>query len=158
MPFFYLVFRSWSHYRALYGGKMLEHALSLDKVKLVPSRRMDELYSSGLLNPELEDAKEMPTPSDEEMDRVAARVMGKQGSNVQAEDSLLLRKRNGKLIGETFHLPEMEVEIERAVEQVEKELEAKRLEHRKAEADRQNASNKVETVNIEEEEVGNKKS
>ena len=39
-----------------------------------------------------------------------------------AEDVMLLRGWNGKLIAERFEVPELEVEIERAVEQVEKAI------------------------------------
>lgn len=39
---------------------------------------------------------------------------------------MVLQKWNGKLIAEKFEIPEMEVEIERAVEQVEGLIEAER--------------------------------
>lgn len=38
---------------------------------------------------------------------------------------MVLQRWNGKLIAEQFDLPDMEVEIERAVEQVEKAIDAK---------------------------------
>ena len=44
------------------------------------------------------------------------------------EDVMVLQRWNGKLIAEAFRLPEMEVEIERAVEQVEKAIEKEKAE------------------------------
>lgn len=38
---------------------------------------------------------------------------------------MMLQRWNGKLIAEDFHLPEMEIEIERAVEQVEQAIKQK---------------------------------
>lgn len=48
-------------------------------------------------------------------------------------DVMMLKRWNGKLLAEKFELPEMEVEIERAVEQVEKSIE------KEAEAKREKA-------------------
>lgn len=39
-------------------------------------------------------------------------------AKTKKEDTMLLRRWNGKLIAEHFNLPEMETEIERAVDQV----------------------------------------
>ncbi|KAG9559914.1 hypothetical protein KCU79_g7979, partial [Aureobasidium melanogenum] len=39
-------------------------------------------------------------------------------------DVMLLKRWNGKLLAEKFNLPGMELEIERAVEQVQKNIEA----------------------------------
>ena len=41
---------------------------------------------------------------------------------------MMLQKWNGKLIAERFKLPEMEIEIERAVEQVESAIEKEKSE------------------------------
>lgn len=38
---------------------------------------------------------------------------------------MVLQKWNGKLLAERYHLPEMEIEIERAVEQIESSIKAK---------------------------------
>lgn len=84
---------------------------------------MDELYAAGLLNPTRQASKEAVRPSDEEIDRVVAKV--DEQTNSGKEDVMLLQRWNGKLIAEAFHLSEMEIEIERAVEQVEKAIKAK---------------------------------
>lgn len=69
------------------------------------------------------------------MSRVATRPTREQGevvaeivdsqTNGGVEDVMLLQKWNGKLLAEEFKLPEMEVEIERAVEQVEDSIKAR---------------------------------
>ena len=64
-----------------------------------------------------------PRPTPEQTDSVS-RVVDQQ-TNGGTEDVMVLQRWNGKLIAEQFHLPDMEVEIERAVEQVEESIKAK---------------------------------
>ena len=64
-----------------------------------------------------------PTPTPAQAADVA-RVVASQ-TNGGTEDVMVLQRWNGKLIAEEFHLPDMEVEIERAVEQVEGAIKAK---------------------------------
>lgn len=64
-----------------------------------------------------------PRPTEEEADKVSGVVH--QQTNNESEDVMVLQRWNGKLIAEQFDLADMEVEIERAVEQVEKSIEAK---------------------------------
>lgn len=121
LPFFYLCFRAYSHYRALYGSKLLEHITSKDLVRITDSPQMDEMYTAGLLHPARKESREAARPTQLETEQVA-RVVEAQ-THGGKEDVMVLQKWNGKLIAEAFHLPEMEVEIERAVEQVEKAIE-----------------------------------
>lgn len=80
-----------------------------------------------------------PRPTEKEADQVSAVVH--QQTNNESEDVMVLQRWNGKLIAEQFDLPDMEVEIERAVEQVEKSIDAKekmmekKLEQEKATTD-----------------------
>ena len=120
LPFFYLCFRAYSHYRAWYGGKMLEHLMSNKLIKETSSPRLDAMYATGLLHPTRQASRAAETPSDEDVERVS-RVVQEQ-SQGDAEEVMVLQKWNGKLLAEAFELPEMEVEIERAVEQVEKSI------------------------------------
>ena len=62
-------------------------------------------------------AREMETPSREEAENVAREVEAqmKEGE----KEVMVLRRWNGKMIAEELGLADMEVEIERAVEQVE---------------------------------------
>ncbi|EMC96481.1 hypothetical protein BAUCODRAFT_148084 [Baudoinia panamericana UAMH 10762] len=117
IPFFYLGFRAWSHYRALYGGKLLEHVLKKDMVRMTDSKILNEMYARGLLSPNRPQARDASSPSVEETERVVQEV---QVQTVDGkEDVMLLQQWNAKLIAEAFKLPEMQIEIERAVEQVE---------------------------------------
>lgn len=84
---------------------------------------MDELYTAGLLHPKREVARDTSRPSGEEIQEVA-KVIEAQTNGGKA-DVMLLQRWNGKLIAEGFKLPEMEIEIERAVEQVEKAIKSK---------------------------------
>lgn len=126
IPFFYCCFRAYSHYRALYGGKLLEHLTSKDLVRVAASPQMNEMYTAGLLHPTRKASREARRPTETETEQVA-RVIEAQTNNDQ-EDVMVLQRWNGKLIAEAFHLPEMEVEIERAVEQVEKAIEKEKTE------------------------------
>ena len=120
LPFFYLCFRAYSHYRALYGGKMLEHLLGKDLVRTTASRQLDLAYTSGLLHPSRENSRSASEPTGEEVEAVKNMVEAQTDGG--KEEVMVLQKWNGKLLAEAFHLPEMEIEIERAVEQVERDL------------------------------------
>ena len=87
---------------------------------------MDEMYTAGLLHPTRKASREAPYPTTAETEQVA-RVIEAQ-THGGKEDVMVLQRWNGKLIGERFRLPEMEVEIERAVEQVEKAIEKEKSE------------------------------
>lgn len=69
-----------------------------------------------------EDLRNATAPNEEESLQVANRFAT--NPNNGDKDVMLLKRWNGKLLAEKFQLPGMEIEIERAVEQVEKELEA----------------------------------
>lgn len=84
---------------------------------------MDEMYAAGLLHPKREAARDTAGPSKEDIERVA-KVIDSQTHGGQ-EDVMLLQRWNGKLLAEGFKLPEMEIEIERAVEQVESAIKSK---------------------------------
>lgn len=120
IPFFYLVFRAYSHYRALYGGRLLEHIVKKDLVQVTDSKQMDAMYAAGLLHPTREVSRDAAPPSSEQVEQVAKKIAHQTTDG--EDESMLLQRWNGKLIAEAFHLPEMEVEIERAVEQVEKAI------------------------------------
>ena len=87
---------------------------------------MDEMYAAGLLHPNRELSRGAPRPTQTEAEQVA-RVIEAQ-THGDKEDVMVLQRWNGKLIAEAFNLPEMEVEIERAVEQVEKAIVKERTE------------------------------
>jgi hypothetical protein len=81
------------------------------------SKIMDEMYAAGLLNASRQISREAAKPAAEQIEKAVQEVVQK--TNSGKDEVMLLQRWNGKLIAEAFHLPQMEVEIERAVEQVE---------------------------------------
>ncbi|KAL1608009.1 hypothetical protein SLS60_002948 [Paraconiothyrium brasiliense] len=123
LPFFYLVYRAYSYWKALTGSQHLEFLLQHNLPTPNPSSELDEVYTAGLMYPTRQISRAAPRPTREQAEEVA-RVVESQ-TNGGAEDAMVLQRWNGKLIAEQFHLPDMEVEIERAVEQVEQSIKAK---------------------------------
>ncbi|KAF4635054.1 hypothetical protein G7Y89_g3048 [Cudoniella acicularis] len=117
IPFFYLVFRAWSHWRALSGSKHIEFLLDNKLITTTPSRVLDELYLSG----KKPFVVESPTPSQE------------------AKEQMVLHKSNGKRIADALQIPELDIELDRAVWQVEKAL--------KAEEELREEKEKLDSVN-----------
>ncbi len=123
IPFFYVLYRAWSHWKALSGSKHLEFLLKHNLPKENPSWALDEVYTAGLMYPTRIMSRAAPRPTEQQAEEVA-RVVHQQTNN-ETEDVMVLQKWNGKLIAEQFKLPDMEVEIERAVEQVESGIKTK---------------------------------
>lgn len=123
LPFFYVLYRAWSHWKALSGSKHLEFLLKHGLPKPHPSWALDEVYTAGLMYPTRLISRAAPRPTEQQAEDVA-RVVHQQTNN-ETEDVMVLQRWNGKLIAEQFKLPDMEVEIERAVEQVEKGIKTK---------------------------------
>lgn len=123
LPFFYVLYRAYSHWKALTGSKHLEFLLKHNLPTPTPSWTLDELYTAGLMYPTRKLSRAAPRPTEEDAEKVA-RVVQQQTNN-ETEEVMVLQRWNGKLIAEQFDLPDMEVEIERAVEQVENSIERK---------------------------------
>lgn len=123
LPFFYVLYRAYSHWKALSGSRHLEFLLKHNLPKPTPSWALDEVYTAGLMYPTRQLSRAAPRPTEEDAEKVAGVVH--QQTNNDSEDVMVLQRWNGKLIAEQFQLPDMEVEIERAVEQVEKSIKSK---------------------------------
>jgi hypothetical protein len=142
LPFFYMCFRAYSHYRALYGGKLLERVLrgasgaggKQELVKAVSESRLDAMYAGGLVHVSRQAMRDAEPVSEEDVKRVSGVV--ERQTEGDGEEVMVLKKWNGKLLAEEFGLPEMEVEIERAVEQVEKSIDEAKQRRQKAEVER----------------------
>ncbi|KAI9824381.1 MAG: hypothetical protein M1832_001916 [Thelocarpon impressellum] len=92
IPFFYLVFRAWSHWRALSGSKHVELLLDKGLIEPAPSAVLDALYQS--------------TRKD--------RVQGEE----KGLEAPLLTEAHGAFLAKALDVPELGPEIERAVRQV----------------------------------------
>ena len=102
-----MVFRAWSHWRALAGSKHLEFLLENKLLTAKPSKVLDELYATGKRS---FDAGSFAS-SEESLDS-------------KQEEKMVLHKSDGKRISEALGIPELDLELDRAVWQVEKALKA----------------------------------
>ncbi len=110
-------------FAALRGGQHLEFLVQNNLIKPSPSAALDEVYTAGLMYPSRQMSRVAARPTHEQ-GKAVAEIVDSQ-TNCGVEEVMLLQKWNGKLLAEEFNLPEMEAEIERAVEQVEDSIRAK---------------------------------
>jgi hypothetical protein len=128
LPFFYLVFRAWSHWRALSGSKHIEFLLDNKLVKPKASPILDELYASGKLRFDASSISSTAKSTDASEDPI---------------EEMVLHKSDGTRIAEALEIPELDVELDRAVWQVEKALRAaKELREEKRDMDAANSKPK----------------
>jgi hypothetical protein len=88
----------------LSGSKHLEFLLENKLITAKPSKILDELYSTGKQS---FDAQSISS--------------SEEASSAAPEEKMLLHKSNGKRIAEALGIPELDVELDRAVWQVEKQ-------------------------------------
>ncbi|KAK2064364.1 hypothetical protein LY76DRAFT_587568 [Colletotrichum caudatum] len=119
LPFFYLVYRAWSHWRALEGGKHLRFLIDNKLLALSPSKLLNDIYTPLL--PE----NTIRTPSKPDLGQREPL----QGKAENAEDeAILLSQTNGQRIAKELNVPELAVEMERAIWQVNHAKQAKQEE------------------------------
>ena len=97
LPFFYLVYRAWSHWRALSGGRHVQWLVENKLVQIAPSEELDKLYENPTRD-EFADGKE-------------------------DKEKMLIKYADAPKISRALEIPELELELERAVWQVETALE-----------------------------------
>ncbi|GAP86231.1 hypothetical protein SAMD00023353_0303750 [Rosellinia necatrix] len=109
LPFFYLAYRAWSHYRALAGGKHLKWLLSNKFFTLSPSEALDTVYSCHPFS-------NLP----KQQSNHSAFVSPHQPEKSPLEqERLLLTPDSSSKIAQALNIPALEVELERAIWQVE---------------------------------------
>ncbi|KAJ5188356.1 hypothetical protein N7491_004680 [Penicillium cf. griseofulvum] len=111
IPFFYLAYRGWSHWRALNGSKHLELLLEKNILNPISLPELEQLYAkraSGTLEGTTTD-----TPYSEVADGIE-----------QSEDRVLLKMSDAKKLAVILEAPELALEAERAIIQVREQLEA----------------------------------
>ncbi|KJZ79809.1 hypothetical protein HIM_00523 [Hirsutella minnesotensis 3608] len=96
LPFFYLVYRFWSHWRARAGGRHVQWLVQNQLLLPSPSEKLDQLYSS-----------KSPLTS---------------LSDLEGPEKMLLTQVQVRNFSKTLDVPELELELERAIWQVEKAL------------------------------------
>ncbi|KAL4915081.1 mitochondrial K+-H+ exchange-related-domain-containing protein [Aspergillus aurantiobrunneus] len=109
IPFFYLVYRGWSHWRALNGSKHLQFLVEKDLLNPISYPGLVELYAKRV------------SRTLEETDRgdpVAEMV-----ENVEkSDDRILLRIKDAKKLATILDAPGLALEAERAILQVSEQL------------------------------------
>ncbi|KAJ5493905.1 hypothetical protein N7463_009992 [Penicillium fimorum] len=111
IPFFYLAYRGWSHWRALNGSKHLELLVEKNILNPISLPELEQLYAkraSGTLEGTTTD-----TPYSEVADDIE-----------QSEDRVLLKMSDAKKLATILEAPELALEAERAIVQVREQLEA----------------------------------
>jgi len=127
IPGFYLLFRAYSHFRAYYGSKHLEELVSRKLISPSPSKLLDQIYADGLIS---KTPKQLPvapsTLKAEDLENTTSETKSETSTTEPAHqeegDILYLNQDSGSIIANAFETKSMAIEIERAVEQVQKVL------------------------------------
>lgn len=109
LPFFYLVYRAWSHWRALAGSKHLQFLVQNNLLSIAPSPALDSIYPSLLASAE-EEKKFSSTGHNQ---------ASLNNTKLPEEEMMLLSQENGRQLVKALDVPELEVELERAIWQAE---------------------------------------
>ncbi|KAI1207934.1 mitochondrial K+-H+ exchange-related-domain-containing protein [Annulohypoxylon truncatum] len=111
LPFFYLMYRAWSHWRALAGGKHIRFLCDNNLLSLSPSPVLNSIYTPLLGH--------FALPKDSKADIGGATPLPDNTSKVSEDETLLLSQDKGRQLVRALEIPELEVELERAIWQVE---------------------------------------
>ncbi|RHZ66704.1 hypothetical protein CDV55_107381 [Aspergillus turcosus] len=126
IPFFYLAYRGWSHWRALNGSKHLEYLVEKDLLNPVSFPGLERLYAKRVASVLGNNVSEKSASSMvEEVER--------------SEDRLLLDMADAKKLASILDAPELALEAERAIFQVGESLKAQ---HQAAKNDQESATSK----------------
>lgn len=105
IPFFYLAYRAFSHYKALLGIKHINLLLEKDRFEYLESKTLDEVYKSA----------------------ARGALAGSDGAEQGGEERMVIGQEEGKRVAEAISQPEVAVEWERAWGQVNRDIEAQRV-------------------------------
>lgn len=104
LPFFYLVFRAWSHWRAIAGGRHIKWLVDQKLIQPSPSEALDGLYG----------CKEGQLP-------LLTPVEG-EAKATETEEKMLLTEEQARDFSKTLDMPALALELERAIWQVEEAI------------------------------------
>ncbi|KAI9751880.1 MAG: hypothetical protein M4579_005862 [Chaenotheca gracillima] len=124
IPFFYLVYRAWSHWRALSGSKHLEYLLDNSLITPSPTPALDAIYAS------ISPSKLPPSPANSDTSSVTSSSSTTSTDRLVEEDAeeqevMVLDHPGGKAVAEVLDVPELNVELSRAITQVSEALQAR---------------------------------
>ncbi|KAL3467614.1 mitochondrial K+-H+ exchange-related-domain-containing protein [Aspergillus heterothallicus] len=109
IPFFYLIYRGWSHWRALNGSKHLQFLVEKDLLKPVSYPGLVDLYAKRVSST-LEET-DRNDPVSEMVEDVE-----------KSDDKILLRMKDAKKLATILDAPGLALEAERAIIQVSEHL------------------------------------
>jgi len=120
LPFFYLVYRAWSHWRALSGSKHIQFLLENNLVVPKASPILDVLYSAGIMRAVRDGTviATKPIPISQSTTEAGPKAS-------ESKETLVLDRWNATLIARALELPELEAELDRAIWQVENSIRSK---------------------------------
>lgn len=116
IPFFYLAYRAWSHWRALSGSKHIQHLLENKGLVYTSSPILDAIYTQE--RTVLGEAKSVAPQIREAGNKEEA-----SGQEEEPERLLISNPGGSKAIADAFDAPPLELELERAIWQIETALE-----------------------------------
>ncbi|KAJ5852461.1 uncharacterized protein N7529_011846 [Penicillium soppii] len=111
IPFFYLAYRGWSHWRALNGSKHLEFIVEKNLLNPISLPELEDLYAKRASR--ALEKTEIDTPYSEIAEDIE-----------QSDDRILLKMSDAKKLATILEAPELALEAERAIIQVSEQLEA----------------------------------
>ncbi|KOS18339.1 Uncharacterized protein ESCO_002932 [Escovopsis weberi] len=142
IPFFYLAYRAWSHWRALHGGKHIQWLIQNKLLHLCPSKDLDKLYiHNGKGLPEKLTEKvteEEEYDDDDDHDHKNNTISSNSNSNSNSNSSsnkdavaqaerLLITREQTAAFSALLDLPTVETELERAIWQVEQSIKGEEM-------------------------------
>ncbi|KAJ5161602.1 hypothetical protein N7492_006994 [Penicillium capsulatum] len=113
IPFFYLAYRGWSHWRALNGSRHLEFLVDKNLINPIAIPELEQLYASRTSQAHND------TPADKSPVEMVDEIE-------QHEDRLILEMSDAKKLATVMDAPELALEAERAIFQVGEQLQAQR--------------------------------
>ncbi|KAF7713164.1 Uncharacterized protein PECH_001824 [Penicillium ucsense] len=123
IPFFYLVYRGWSHWRALNGSRHLEYLVNNNLITPMSMLDLEQLYATRASR--VLDDSPIDTPPAELVEDIE-----------QSDDRVLLRMSDAKKLATMLDAPELALEAERAIVQVTEQLEARRKKDQEAQSEK----------------------
>lgn len=105
LPFFYLVYRAFSNWRAIAGGKHMQWLLANKLLVPSPSKALDLVY---------------------------AQSPAAKNDDATVKEEILLTHTQIRRCTDTLEIPELETELDRAVWQIEEELKKEELKKQEA--------------------------
>lgn len=120
LPFFYLAYRAWSHWRAIKGSQHVQFLVKNKLSIITPSPILDAIYSKRKLP--------LKPPPDAKADSPPSEKDTSSDEGLDQDEKILLTPEIGKELSVALEHPEIEVEIERALWQVKQQREKEKAE------------------------------